>query len=197
MINLSNCADEVLIRQYQEGNNNAFDILLDRHKDDVYSYILFHVHDEEKANDFFQETFVKVIMTIQQGKYVESGQFSSWVIRIARNLIFDSFRKDRGIKEISNDAVDGELFTKAEVLDDSIELRMYNQQTLLDVKRLMMCLPQEQHDVIYMRFYQEYSFKEIAEMTGVSINTALGRMRYALQNLRRMADKRNISLSLY
>ena len=197
MIDLSNCADEMLVRLYSKGNNSAFDVLLNRYKDDVFSYIMFHVRDEEKANDFFQDTFVKVIMTIQQGGYVESGKFSAWVIRIARNLIFDSFRKNSSVTELSNDATEVDLFSKADILDDSIEAQMLNEQTLLDVKKLMVSLPQEQHEVVFMRFYQDYSFKEIAEITGVSINTALGRMRYALLNLRKIAEQNDISLALY
>lgn len=197
MIDLSNCADEMLVRLYSKGNNSAFDVLLNRYKDDVFSYIMFHVRDEEKANDFFQDTFVKVIMTIQQGGYVESGKFSAWVIRIARNLIFDSFRKNSSVTELSNDATEVDLFSKADIIDDSIEAQMLNEQTLLDVKKLMVSLPQEQHEVVFMRFYQDYSFKEIAEITGVSINTALGRMRYALLNLRKIAEQNDISLALY
>ncbi|MBR6285728.1 MAG: sigma-70 family RNA polymerase sigma factor [Bacteroidaceae bacterium] len=197
MIDLSNCADEMLVRLYSKGNNSAFDVLLNRYKDDVFSYIMFHVRDEEKANDFFQDTFVKVIMTIQQGGYVESGKFSAWVIRIARNLILDSFRKNSSVTELSNDATEVDLFSKADILDDSIEAQMLNEQTLLDVKKLMVSLPQEQHEVVFMRFYQDYSFKEIAEITGVSINTALGRMRYALLNLRKIAEQNDISLALY
>ena len=197
MIDLSNCADEMLVRLYSKGNNSAFDVLLNRYQDDVFSYIMFHVRDEEKANDFFQDTFVKVIMTIQQGGYVESGKFSAWVIRIARNLILDSFRKNSSVTELSNDATEVDLFSKADILDDSIEAQMLNEQTLLDVKKLMVSLPQEQHEVVFMRFYQDYSFKEIAEITGVSINTALGRMRYALLNLRKIAEQNDISLALY
>jgi len=188
--------DEQLVSQYSEGNNSAFDILLNRYKNKLYSYIYFNVRDNDKADDLFQETFVKAIMTIQQGRYVESGRFGAWLTRIAHNLIIDSFRLDQSDNEISNDSTEYDLFASADVVDDSIETRMLNEQTLKEVKILMNMLPDNQREVVYMRYYQDISFKEIAEMTGVSINTALGRMRYALLNLRRMADERSISLSL-
>ena len=193
----STLADEELVRKYAKGDNNAFDILLMRYKDKLYSYIYFIVHNEDLANDLFQETFVKAIMTIQQGRYTESGRFSAWITRIAHNLIIDQFRQEKNENLVSNDESEGLLLNNAQFSDTTIEMKMITDQSLVDVQHLMNELPDNQREVVYMRFYQGLDFKEIAEITGVSINTALGRMRYAILNMRRMVQQRNISLTVY
>ena len=189
--------DDALVALYSKGNNQAFDILLDRYKDKLYSYIYFVVRNEEQTEDLFQETFVKAIVTIQQGRYTADGKFGAWLTRIAHNLVIDFFRQERNENVVSNDETEVDLFNNADLSDDTIETRMINEQVLLDVRRLMDYLPENQREVVYMRFYQDLSFKEIAEITGVSINTSLGRMRYALLNLRRMAEEKDIELTIY
>lgn len=189
--------DDVLVTMYAKGNNQAFDILLDRYKNKLYSYIYFIVRNEELTEDIFQETFVKAIVTIQQGRYTADGKFSAWLTRIAHNLVIDFFRQERNENVVSNDETETDLFNNVNLSDDNIETQLVNEQVLRDVKRLMDALPDNQREVVYMRFYQDLSFKEIAEITGVSINTALGRMRYALLNIRRMAEEKDIQLTIY
>ena len=190
-------ADEQLVEMYAKGDNSAFDVLLSRYQQKLYSYILFLVHNEDTANDLFQETFVKAIVTIQQGRYVESGKFSAWLTRIAHNLIIDKYRQDKNANLISNDNDECDIFNNAALSDITVEMKIIKEQSLADVERLVKELPAVQQEVVYMRFYQNLSFKEIAEATGVSINTALGRMRYGLINLRRMVEERGIVLTLY
>jgi RNA polymerase sigma-70 factor (ECF subfamily) len=197
MENLQKMTDDVLVALYSKGNNQAFDILLERYKDKLYSYIYFSVRNDELAEDIFQETFVKAIVTIQQGRYTENGKFSAWLTRIAHNLIIDLFRQERNENVVSNDETEVDLFNNIKLSDDTIETKLVNEQVLSDVRRLVDVLPDNQREVVYMRFYQDLSFKEISEITGVSINTALGRMRYALLNLRRLADEKNIELTIY
>lgn len=188
-------SDEQLVAEYAKGNNKAFDILLMRYKDKLYSYIYFTVRSEEMANDLFQETFVKAIVTIQQGRYVENGKFFAWIIRIAHNLLIDRFRQERAENTISNEEVEYDIFNNVKLAENTVESKMVAEQSLVDVARLVKELPANQREVIYMRFYQDLSFKEIAEITGVSINTALGRVRYALLNLRRMVEEKHIALA--
>ncbi len=195
MENFEKLTDEQLVTLYAEGNNNAFDTLLARHQSKLYSYICFVVRNRDLADDIFQETFVKAIVTIQQRRYVESGKFLAWLIRIAHNLIIDSYRQERNENLVSNEETDGALLNDARLMESNVEMQMVTEQTLDDVKLLMERLPANQREVVFMRFYQELSFKEIAEITGVSINTALGRMRYALMNLRRMAEKKNLCIA--
>ncbi|MCM1107501.1 MAG: sigma-70 family RNA polymerase sigma factor [Clostridium sp.] len=197
MEDLKKLADEELVRLYAEGNNTAFDILLARHQSKLYSYIYVIVKNNDVADDIFQETFVKAIITIRQRRYVETGRFQGWLLRIAHNLVIDYFRQERNENTVSNDAGEVDLLNDSRLSDCNIEMQMVTEQTLDDVRMLMEHLPANQREVVQMRFYQELSFKEIAEITGVSINTALGRMRYALLNLRRMAGKRNLSLAAY
>lgn len=194
---LQKMTDDALVALYSKGNNQAFDILLDRYKDKLYSYIYFVVRNDEQTEDIFQETFVKAIVTIQQGRYSADGKFGAWLTRIAHNLVIDFFRQERNENVVSNDEVEVDLFNNANLSDDTIETQMVNEQVLCDVRRLMDFLPENQREVVYMRFYQDLSFKEIAEITGVSINTSLGRMRYALLNLRRMAEEKDIELTIY
>lgn len=192
-----NCmTDDALVRLYAEGNNNAFDVLLNRYEQRIFSYISFIVHNQEVAEDIFQETFMKAIVTIQQGRYTENGRFQAWLTRIAHNLIIDFFRQCRNENCVSNDDVEYDLFNDMKLSETTIEMKMVKNQTLDDVRLLVENLPQNQKEVVYMRYYQELSFKEIAEATGVSINTALGRMRYALLNLRRMAVSHNVYLAI-
>ncbi len=197
MDKICSLTDEQLVNNYAQGDNTAFDILLSRYQQKLYSYILFLVHDAEVANDLFQETFVKAIMRIRQGRYVESGKFSAWLTRIAHNLVIDKYRQDKNSNVISNDASDADLFNDAALSDITVEMKMITEQSLSDVGRLLGELPENQREVIYMRFYQDMSFKEIADTTGVSINTALGRMRYGLINLRKIVSERGIVLEVY
>lgn len=196
MESLINLTDEVLVRLYAEGNNNAFDVLLGRYEEKIFTYVFFAVHNQDVANDIFQETFMKAVVTIQQGKYVENGKFQAWLTRIAHNLMIDYFRQLRNENSVSDDDVDYELFNDIRLAEVPVESKMVREQVLEDVKLLVEHLPQNQKEVVFMRYYQELSFKEIAEITGVSINTALGRMRYALLNLRRMASKKELHLAI-
>jgi RNA polymerase sigma-70 factor (ECF subfamily) len=187
--------DEELVVLYAEGNNSAFDVLLNRHKGSVHSYIYYIVRDRDLTEDIFQETFVKVIMTIKQGRYTENGKFKAWIMRIAHNLIIDNFRQERNENSVSNDEVDIDLFNDSRLCERTIEDEMVQEQVFDDIKKMIRHLPENQREVLEMRYYQDMSFKEIADLTGVSINTALGRMRYAILNLRRMAEENKIELS--
>ena len=182
---------------YVGGNNRAFDELLARNQKKLYSYILFVVRDPEVADDVFQDTFVKVITKLQEGKYTDSGKFSFWLSRIAHNVIMDNYRqqKNEHIVDVTEDN-DLSKLRSNDLMDINRENEYVNEQVLNDVRHLMDSLPAVQREVVYMRYYQQLSFKEIAEMTGVSINTSLGRMRYALINLRRMAKQNEMQLNL-
>lgn len=197
MENISRLTDEELAISYVRGNNRAFDELLSRNQSKLFSYILFVVRDEDKANDLFQETFVKVITKLHQGRYVDSGKFGAWIMRIAHNVIMDWYREQRSRNLIEpTDKNDLSNLSGNEILDSNVENRYVNDQIMVDVKNMMNMLPPTQREVVFMRFYQDLSFKEIAETTGVSINTSLGRMRYAILNLRRMSKEHNIALQL-
>ena len=196
MSKLNLMTDEDLVVSYVEGNNSAFDVLLNRYKGSVHSYIYFIVRNKELTEDLFQETFVKVITTIKQGRYTDNGKFKAWIMRIAHNLIIDNFRQERNENLISNDEVEVDLFNNMKLCDHTIEEKLVKQQVLEDVRRLVGFLPETQRKVLEMRFYQDMSFKEIADTTGVSINTALGRMRYAIMNMRRLAEENHMELSL-
>ena len=196
MENLKQMTDDMLVTLYLEGNNSAFDILLNRHQDRLFNYIFFLVRSREVAEDIFQETFVKAIVTLQQGRYQNDGKFAAWITRIAHNLVIDQFRVERNENAVSNDEAEFDLLNDAKLAEGTIENRMVNEQVLKDVRALVDELPDCQREVVFMRYYQDLSFKEIAEMTGVSINTALGRMRYAVLNMRRIAAEKEISLVL-
>lgn len=189
-------ADEELVVMYATGNNAAFDVLLNRYKSSVHAYIYYIVRDRDLTEDIFQETFVKVIMTIKQGRYTENGKFKAWITRIAHNLIIDHFRQERNENTISNDEVEVDLFNDMRLCEKTIEDYMVQAQVFSDVKKMVEYLPDNQREVLEMRYYQNMSFKEIADRTGVSINTALGRMRYAILNMRRMAEENRIELSI-
>ena len=195
-------SDETLVSMYRDGNYEAFDTLLARNQERVFQYIHFMVGgNEDRANDVFQDTFVKAIVAIREGRYQESGQFCAWLLRIARNLILDSQRSKRSSRTISHELVDqegdvkGDLLNNPALCEPNAEMQMVFEQSLDDVRMMVDRLPEPQREVVVLRFYQEMSFKEIAELTGVSINTALGRMHYAMINLRRMAQHRNLYLA--
>lgn len=186
--------DKVLIRQYLDGKESAFEIILNRYKDRVFSYIMFTIRNEALANDIFQETFMKAIRTLKRGGYNEEGKFLPWINRIAHNLIIDHYRRNKKYPTTSG----GEDFDIFDIIPDNsrnIEDETIKDQILSDVKRLIHELPDDQKEVLMMRMYFDMSFKEIAERTNVSINTALGRMRYALINLRKMVDKKKLTYS--
>ncbi|CCY65141.1 dNA-directed RNA polymerase sigma subunit RpoE [Prevotella sp. CAG:1124] len=197
MENFNSFTDEELALSYIDGNNKAFDELLTRNQDKLFSYIFFVVRDEDKANDLFQETFVKVITKLHQKRYVDSGKFSAWIMRIAHNVIMDWYREQRA-RNLVEPTEENDLSNLSgnDVLDVNVENKYVNDQIMTDVKKMMNMLPPTQREVVFMRFYQDLSFKEIAELTGVSINTSLGRMRYAILNLRRMSKEYNIALQL-
>lgn len=195
MANKLSMTDEALVKAYAQGSNEAFDILLKRHQERVFNYILRVVKNEDIANDIFQETFVKAILTIKQGRYTETGKFPAWISRIAHNLIIDYFRQEKSENLQSADLDDVDVLNRKELCEETIEDLMISEQIREDVKFLIDSLPHLQKEVLNMRYYQNLSFKEIAEITGVSINTALGRMRYAILNLRRIAQEKDIILT--
>lgn len=194
MQNIKELTDEQLVVAYASGNNEAFDTLLLRHKGRLFNYIYQMVRDRDIADDIFQETFVKAITTIRQGRYNDMGKFSAWITRIARNLVIDSFRAEKSEAVLSTDDTNFDILNRRELAEETIEDAIIDLQIEDDLRRLIDELPDTQREVLDMRFYRDLSFKEIAEITGVSINTALGRMRYAILNLRRMAKEKNLIL---
>jgi RNA polymerase sigma-70 factor (ECF subfamily) len=198
MKRLSQLTNEELALEYVNGNNRAFDELLARTQTGIFSYILFIVHNKEVADDIFQETFLKAIQKLQMRKYSPSGKFNAWMIRIAHNAIMDWYRRQKAKHLIDTDG--DELFIAQMVdgmqMETSREDIMNNAQVLNDVRSLIDYLPETQREIVKMRYYQNLSFKEIAEQTGVSINTSLGRMRYALINMRRIAKENRMQLQL-
>ena len=195
MEKLVQMTDDMLVSLYIGGNNLAFDVLLNRHKDRLYHYIYFIVRTKEVAEDIFQETFVKAIMTIKQGRYTENGKFSAWITRIAHNLIIDYYRQEKSENTVSTDEDETNLLNRKDLSEDNIEDEMVINQIHNDVRRIVDALPESQREVLVMRYYRNMSFKEIADATNVSINTALGRMRYAILNMRRIAEENNIVLT--
>lgn len=197
MKELYELSDEQLALSYVEGNNRAFDLLLSRNQSKLFSYIMFVVRDRETADDIFQETFVKVITRLRDGRYTASGKFSAWIMRIAHNVIMDWYRDQKAERIVEpTEGNDLSNLSSKDIIDSNIENLFVNDQILRDVRKMMEQLPASQREVVFMRFYQEMSFKEIAETTGVSINTSLGRMRYAILNLRRMAKDHQIMLQM-
>jgi len=195
MTDLLKLSDEELVKSFVSGEKKCFDILLERHKQKIFSYIFLMVRKQELAEDIFQDAFLKVHHSIMQGKYAESGRFASWVMRISHNLIIDHFRRQKHFPIVYNDDHAKDLFNHPKYSDNTIEDQMVNEEVLRDVSELVDLLPDNQKEVVKMRHYLGLSFKEIAEETNVSINTALGRMRYALINLRRMMEERNVLVS--
>lgn len=195
MVDIKNLTDNQLVERFIDGCQVSFEVLLSRHKDRVFSYIFMMVKDRELAEDLFQETFFKVIQSLKNNKYTDNGRFVSWTMRIAHNMVIDHFRRAKNISTISNDSKDYDLFSVLSIFDNPHEDTIINDQILADVRRLIQELPVDQREVLEMRYYQELSFKEIAEVTGVGINTALGRMRYAILNMRRIIEEKGIILS--
>jgi len=188
--------DYELVKEFVAGSQESIELLIKRHKSKVYTYIVLIVKKEQLAEDIFQDTFIKVINSLKAGKYQDNGRFLSWVIRISHNLIIDHFRKEKQLNTISNDNYEADLFNSHNFSDKNIEDLLIQDQIEIDIKKLINQLPEDQKEVILLRHYGELSFKEIAEQTNVSINTALGRMRYALINLRKLIDKHDISLTV-
>ena len=187
--------DSVLVSDYIKGDEKALEVLIVRHKQRIYSFIYSKVYDRDVTEDVFQDTFIKVINTLRKGKYNEEGKFLPWVMRIAHNLVIDHFRKNSRMPKFRNTA-EFDIFS---VLSDgtlNAETQLINDQIHDDVRELIKELPEDQKEVLVMRLYKDMSFKEISEITNVSINTALGRMRYALINLRKLVDEKNIILTL-
>lgn len=195
MQNIKMLTDNELVRAYIDGDNEAFDTLLQRYQSKVYSYILRIVKNKDVADDIFQETFVKIIMTLRQGRYTDTGKFAAWLNRIAHNLIIDYYRQEKSENSVSIDNEDADMLNRRDLCDANIEDMLVDLQIRDDVRRIIEALPQPQREVLVMRYYNDMSFKEIAEATGVSINTALGRMRYAIMNMRRIANENNIVLT--
>ena len=186
--------DSVLVSQYLQGNESALAVLIERHKHRIYNFIYSKVYDREISEDIFQETFIKVIQTLKRGRYNEQGRFISWVMRITHNLIIDHFRQTNRMPKFQN-SDDFNIFSVLSDGSKNIEMQMISSQISADVRALLDVLPDEQREVLHMRIYKDMSFKEISEETGVSINTALGRMRYALINLRKVIEENNIILT--
>ena len=197
MNTLESMTDEQLALAYIDGNNRAFDELPSRSQDKIFTYIMCVVKDEDLAKDLFQETYLKVITKLQGGLYTVSGKFIWWVTRIAHTVIIDHYRAVKSSKIIET-GKDNDLsnLNSTSMLDGNRESELSNEQVLKDVKRLMEALPETQREVVFMRYFQELSFKEIAELTNVSINTSLGRMRYALINLRRLSKEHSMDLAI-
>jgi len=186
--------DSVLVKNYMDGNELALEVLINRHKQRIFSFIYSKVLDSDTAEDIFQDTFIKVINTLKRKAYNEEGKFIPWVMRISHNLIIDFFRKNNRMPSFQNNN-DFDIFSVLGNAEMNIERKMINEQIYDDIRNLLDELPEDQNEVLVMRMYRDMSFKEIAESTGVSINTALGRMRYALINLRKLIDKHSIILT--
>ncbi|MBQ7461483.1 MAG: sigma-70 family RNA polymerase sigma factor [Bacteroidaceae bacterium] len=194
MNNLSAMTDHELVELYEQGNDSAFDILLSRHQAYIYSYILFLVKDSDVANDFFQDTFQRAIVAIRSHKYQSNGKFSAWLTRIAHNLIIDKSRESETTCTVRENMVKPKALNSLQLSEATREDEMIDRQNREGIRRLLDYLPQPQREVVIMRFYDDLSFKEIAQQTGVSINTALGRMHYALINLRKIIQEKRLSL---
>ena len=191
---LSKLDDAALVHQYINGSESALEVLINRHQLRIFNFINSKVLNRVAAEDIFQETFIKVIKTLKCGKYNEEGKFLPWVMRISHNLVIDFFRKNKRIPLYENrDEFD--IFQRIGDESQNIEGELINQQVVEDLQKLIVSLPEDQKEVLIMRLYRDMSFKEIAESTGVSINTALGRMRYAVLNLRKLVESNNLVLS--
>lgn len=197
MVVYSKMTDNQLVDFFQKGRHDAMEELVIRNKNRVFTYILLIVKNQEIAEDLFQETFIKVIKSLRNGKYFENGKFISWVLRIAHNLIIDHFRKLKGLNTFSNDDRENDVFNSLHHSESTIEDKLIRDQVFDQVGDLIHELPNDQKEVVVMRYYWGLSFKEIAEQTDVSINTALGRMRYALINLRKIIEDKKINLLIH
>lgn len=192
---LHQLSDQELVKRFIEGDQLGIEVLINRHKTKVYTYIVLIVKNQQLAEDIFQDTFIKVIRSLKEGKYKDNGKFVSWVIRIAHNLTIDHYRKEKQINTFSNDDFEADIFNSKKLADANIEDILVEDQIVREVKLLIEELPEDQKQVILLRHYGGLSFKEIAEQTDVSINTALGRMRYALINLRKLIEQKNLKLT--
>jgi RNA polymerase sigma factor (sigma-70 family) len=188
-------SDYELIQQFIKGDHSCFEEIIHRHKKKVYSYISLYIRDQALVEDIFQDTFLKVIQSVRAGKYQDNGKFLSWVMRIAHNLIIDHFRRLKQMNTMSNDDYESDIFNSKKLSDDNIEDIIVKVQIRKDVRRLIGHLPDDQREVVILRHYAGLSFKEIADITDVSINTALGRMRYALINMRKIMEEKKINLT--
>lgn len=192
-IHIQTASDQDLVHQYVQGHEQSLEELIRRHKSKIYTSIYLLVKDSYLAEDIFQDVFIKVINTLRAGRYNEEGKFLPWVLRIAHNLVIDHFRKEKRTPIVTT--VEGfDIFDVIKFYDESAEERLIRDQSQRDLRKLIHHLPSEQKEVLIMRHYGDLSFKEIADLTGVSINTALGRMRYALSNLRKMMESKELSL---
>jgi RNA polymerase sigma-70 factor (ECF subfamily) len=194
-MNMSN-SDYELIKRFIKGEQSCFEEIINRHKNKVYAYICMYIRDQALAEDIFQDTFLKVIQSVRAGKYYDNGKFLSWVMRIAHNLIIDHFRRLKQINTMSNDDYESDLFNSKKLADPTVEDHMVKVQIRKDVRKLINQLPEDQREVVILRHYAGLSFKEIADITDVSINTALGRMRYALINMRKMMQEKQMTLTI-
>jgi len=192
-----NFTDQELVKLLCEGNSKAIDIIINKYKNKVYTYILVILKNKDLANDIFQETFIKVFENLRKSKYEDRGSLLSWIIRIAHNLIIDYFRKEKRIPTLSKDTYDYDILNSRKYSEKSTEDEIVNKQVEEEIILLLDALPYEQKQIVMLRFFGDLSFKEIAELTDVSINTALGRMRYALINIRRLIEKNHIILNAY
>lgn len=188
-------SDYELVDEFVKGRDSAIEVLIQRHQKRVYSYILLLVKKQVVAEDIFQETFIKVIKSLKEGKYVDANRFASWVMRIAHNLIIDHFRREKQAKMISKDDYEVDILNHPQYSDKTIEEEVVFEQILADVRCLIDQLPDDQREVVLLRYYADLSFKEIAEQTNVSINTALGRMRYAIINMRKIKEVNKMILT--
>ncbi len=195
-MNKNQSTDQDLVKRFIQGDKSAIEILINRHKNRVFTYIVLIVRNQQLAEDIFQDTFIKVIKSLKEGRYRDNGRFISWVIRIAHNLMIDHFRKEKQLNTISNDNYETDIFNSQKFADLTIEDEIVYDQITQDIRRLVQELPEDQREVVILRHYCGLSFKEIADQTNVSINTALGRMRYALINLRRLIKEKNLNLSV-
>ncbi|HDZ41688.1 MAG TPA: sigma-70 family RNA polymerase sigma factor [Bacteroidetes bacterium] len=193
---ISNSTDQELVRQFINGNRSAIENLISRHKNKVFTYISIYVREQSLAEDIFQETFLKVIHSLKAGKYTDNGKFLSWVMRIAHNLIIDHFRREKQMRLLSNDDYENDILNEKRFAEDNIEDSLVKEQIKNDVRVLLQRLPEDQREVVMLRHYAGLSFREIAEQTEVSINTALGRMRYALINMRKMIEEKSLNLTI-
>lgn len=189
-------SDKQLVESYRKGNVASFELLVERHQNKVFTYILMLVKDRQLADDIFQDTFLKIIRTIKAGAYKEEGKFIQFAMRIAHNLVIDHFRKEKRLPMADSVNKDYDLIDNAKFMDQSVEDKIVKEQVYDDIRKMIEYLPEEQREVLNMRMYADMSFKDIADATNVSINTALGRMRYAIMNLRKMAKENNLTLSI-
>jgi RNA polymerase sigma factor (sigma-70 family) len=188
--------DNELVGKFISGDEDAIEAIICRYKNKLYTYINLTVKNQHLAEDIFQDTFVKVIKSLQEGKYQDNGKLLSWIMRIAHNLIIDHFRREKQINIRSNDDFEMDIFNSPRYSEATIEQELVNNQVMTDVRKLIDQLPPDQKEIILLRHYGGLSFKEIADQTNVSINTALGRMRYAILNMRKMIEQYNINLSV-